>query len=223
MKKIIYLFLLTIFISGCTATYELKINNDLSVNETIIGLESEKFYNQFYDNKRKVADKVKSIFNEYINQNEYIISEVEEDSLYGLSISKHYANFKEYLEKSIIYIPYFNKLDIIDKNGKIIISLNDKIIDDSFSNRYVVDDGKISIIVPFKVTKHNADNYDMLTNKYTWNFDLTDRTKKNIYIEFDKNVLINHIYLYIVGIAFLILIIICLSVFIKKNIKRNKI
>lgn len=221
MKKLVYLLLILIFISGCTATYELTINDDLSIDETIIGLESENFYNQFYDSKRKVADKVKSIFNEYINQNEYVISDIEKDNLYGLSISKHYSNYKEYLEKSIAYIPYFNSLDIIEDNNKITISLKDKINDDSFSNRYIVNEGKISIIVPFKVIKHNADSYDRLTNKYTWNFDLTDKTKSNIYIEFDKKILVNNIYLYVIGLSIALLIAFILLIYFIKKRKRN--
>ena len=40
IKKILIILFLVIMISGCKVTYELKINNDLSVNEKVVASEN---------------------------------------------------------------------------------------------------------------------------------------------------------------------------------------
>ena len=82
---------------------------------------------------------------------------------------------------------------------------------------------KISIIVPFKVLKHNADKYNSLENKYTWNFDLTNNTKSNIYIEFDTNEISQNYYIYLVVSFLCIIILLFILIFLKKHKGRNKV
>lgn len=74
---------------GCSSNYELKINDDLSVEESIIGLEEEKFYSLFNSSKSDVINSVISPQREYLNNQKYNFEEIEKDGLYGASASKN--------------------------------------------------------------------------------------------------------------------------------------
>lgn len=228
MKKIFCFLILCFIVAGCQASYELKINDDLTVNETIIGLENEEFYELFRSPKSNVIDMVLAPYRDYIKTFSYRYSEVVDSEMYGAKIEKKYSSLQDFGDKFSFYIPYFEdfKLDVSD-DGKVHLSLSNKIINDSFSNRYIIDKGTISIIVPFKVISHNADSYDAALSKYTWNFDLTDKTKSNIDIVFDtKYVEENNLILIVLLSSFILLIITFIIIFLifkKKNKNCNDI
>lgn len=224
MKKIIYLIIISIIISGCQAKYELRINKNLTVDETLVALEDDDFYNMFQISKKELVNSILNSDNMYFSRNYYQISEIDDENLYGVKIEKTYNDLKDFASEFNFYRPYFESFSCdINDNGVINISLSNKKIDEIFSNRYIIDQGEISIIVPFKVLKHNADKYDIKNNKYTWNFDLTSKTKNNIYIEFDTNEIAhNSFYRYILLFCCIILFLIFIF-FMKKSFKRNKI
>ena len=62
--------------------------------------------------------------------------------------------------------------------------------------RYVIDEGTVNIIVPFKVLEHNADDVDLSNNKYTWY--VNSSNDKTIYIKLDSNKKANNWDLYII-------------------------
>ena len=225
MKKIFCLIIFAFVFSGCTARYELVINDDLSFYEKIIGLEGDKFYNLFHSSKGDVANSVMSPYRSYILEQNYSINEVNEDNLYGLSLEKKYLDYVDYSNNFKDYVPYYKFFNISEDNGIFTISLNNKIIDDNFSNRYIIDDGEIIITLPFKVIDENADKYDSKTNSYIWNFNLSD--DNDIYIKFDSSSKESNKYSNIIVIVLLLLIIIfCFALFIfyrKKSLNKDNI
>lgn len=198
MKKLV-LFLIILFgCFGCTAKYELKFNKDLSVDESVIGLENVDFYSKFDSSKSEVIDLVLAPYRSYLYNYTFQIDEYSEGDQFGAKALRHFNNIDDYYNNFDFYKAYFKNFSLTNSDGIISISLTDKITDDSFSNRFIIDDGEISIVVPFEVVKHNADRVDEKNHKYTWKFDLTDSTKKNILIEFDSNKIAktsNHDYL----------------------------
>lgn len=209
MKKILYLIIILLTISGCTARYQLKINEDLTVEEVIVGLEDDSFYDNYYNSKKsRVVDFVMATKIDYLKSENYKIEKKYEDLLYGATVSKTYNSLDEYSKNSIAYKQLYNSLVINKDNDIIEISLSEKLPKNGQSNdRYVIDEGKIEIIVPFKVVEHNADEYDKDTNKYIWN--VNSSNDKNIYIKFDsskKDNKNNYDIIFVIGLGFIIIL-----------------
>lgn len=228
MKKIVLFFLAIIFISGCKARYQLKINEDLTVEETIVGLEDESFYNNYYNSKKsRVVDFVMSTKIDYLKSENYKIEKKYEDIMYGATVSKIFNSLDEYSEKSIAYKQFYNSLIINKDNGIVEISLNEKLPKNSQdNNRYFVDEGEIELIIPFKVIEHNADKYDKDTKKYTWN--VNSSNDKTIYIKFDSKKKIktsNYDIIFISGLGLIVILAIYLVVkkYQKSQLEKDKI
>lgn len=115
-------------------------------------------------------------------------------------------------------------MDILDSDEYISITVKDLIKNPSSITRLYIDDGVISITLPFEVVDNNADKVDIIHNKYTWNFDLKD--DKTIFIKFNKNKkAFRYDYLIFFGGGFLIvlLLIIIFKVIISRVNNINKI
>lgn len=185
MKKIYIVLFIILICCGCTAKYDLKINKDLSVSESITGLENDKFYNYFSVPKSKVIDLTVAPYRSYLEVQKYSRNEFSENSLYGATFSKKYNSLDDYVKYSSIYRQYFDNLDIKNDNNIISISVDNPLgANANFSNRIIVDEGTISIVVPFKVLENNADKVDKRNNVYYWNFNSSKANK--IFIKFDS-------------------------------------
>ena len=223
MKKLFIIVLLSLCIA-CTGKYNLKINNDLSVEEKVTGLEDDNFYDGYYNSSRnRVVDFASSMFKEEINNKGYSFSIVSEGSLYGGQAKKNYANIDDYFSNSNVYEQYFENWDVKNNNGIITISLNKKKVGNGTGiDRAVVNDGTVSISLPFMVLSHNADRVN--GNIYTWNIDSYKGDK--IYIKFDSKKLSNssiNIVIPIVVFSIIVFIIILITVvFLKRKNNSNK-
>lgn len=184
MKKLI-LIVICLFCIGCEARYELTINRDLSVTEKMTGLETDTFYNQYpKSTKERVIGFMTETSDEYLNEVGYIKEIVTEDNLTGAMVSKDFSSLEEYFEKSQAYTQFYDKWEHNIKNGVVTLSLKNQLLRNEDSiERYVIDNCDVSITLPFKVNKNNADLIDESTNTYIWK--LNDSEGKDIYIQFD--------------------------------------
>lgn len=184
MKKIILIFI-CLFCIGCEARYELKINEDLSVNESITGLETEEFYSNYpKSTKERVISFMSETKDEYLNEIGYSKDIVTEGNLTGALFSKRFGSLKEYFTQSQAYKQFYDGWDYSINDGIVIIELNNQLLRNEDSiERYVIDNCDVSITLPFKVRRSNADSVNKKTNTYTWN--LNDKESKDIYIKFD--------------------------------------
>ena len=211
MKKIKILILICLFCVGCDAKYELNINDDLSVNENIVGLETDTFYNNYYkSSKERVIDFVSETKKEYLNEVGYSKEIVDIDNMTGAKFSKTFSNLEEYFEKSEAYTQFYENWDYNIKNGVVTIKLENQLLkNDNSLTRYAIDNCTISITLPFEVKKNNADVVDASTNTYTWRLNNVDA--KEIYIKFDTNKEANYkknnyiSYLLIIGISIFVI------------------
>lgn len=184
MKKIFVILFIILFCFGCRANYNLVINEDLSIDESVVGLEDENFYSVYSSSKSNVIKNVLYPINEFLISKGYNFNEVEQDSMYGASISNSYLDLDDFKNNSKVYLQFYNSFNFNNEKGIVTLSLNDKVIWDGVSlERFIVDDGKVSITLPFKVIEHNADSHN--DNTYTWNVNSTN--DKNILIKFDIN------------------------------------
>lgn len=186
MKKCILLFLLFICCFGCKARYNLVINDDLTVEETIVGLETEDFYDKYeYSTKESVVSFAMVSKESYLNKNNFNIKNIEEDSWYGAQATKKYNDIKDYFNKSKAYAQFYDGWNIDEYKGIITIKTTDWLHPnhDSLDRYYVTDGAIVTIKLPFRVIKNNADHYDRNNNEYSWDIS----KKKEIYLKFDSN------------------------------------
>lgn len=188
MKKLRFILLLLIILcTGCSVEYNLEINEDLSVNEEVVALEDQSFYDQYYKSTiSRVIDLVMSRNKDYLEQNNYIVEKII-DKKSGVNIKNTFSNLNEYYNTSKFDTQLFSefKYDKIEN----IVELSAKglmIKETDLIERYLIDDAKINIKLPFKVIDTNADSYDYTTNTYSW--DITQDTEyKEVYLKFNTN------------------------------------
>lgn len=226
MKKHFLILLVITLCFGCTANYKLKINKDLTVEENITGLENDEFFNKYYKStKSHVVDFVMATKEDYLKEHKYSIKETSQNDLYGAIVSKTYSSIEDYYSNSKAYLQYYNSFNINNENDIITISLKDKLPQNGNSpDRYMVDNGTVSITLPFEVIDNNADKYDKKKNTYTWNVDSSN--DKEIFIKFDSNKLLSEKFNFIYPIIFIFIAFVALFLilfFVKKNKRRNQV
>lgn len=229
MKKVL-LLIGVLFLSGCSVKYNLKINNDLTINESVIAKE----------NKNELKTRTGLDENESINRlyslfkrdglNTKISSKIDNDDVTSTirgshnSIEEYAKNFTSDLYKEVN----------VERDGDIVtLTINQTTPLVSTGRQILVyDEVDINIEVPFKVIEHNADS--VKKNVYTWNL-VRDKETKNIMIKYEENTVkdsfklsfgnnsFNVKYSFIaVGVIILIGLIIALIVFIN-NKKNNRV
>ena len=229
IKKILIILFLIIIISGCRVSYEVKVNEDLSVNEKVTASEN--------------TDRMKSRTNLDINQSvSYLykiyktenmaddkFSIISADSTTSATVNNSYKDIKEYSDNFKTDI--FKENIDCEKNNHIKLEFNQSgLIDSKASNRYVYDQIDVTFEIPFEVINHNADSVH--GNKYSWIIRADEAEYKKILIEFngekpkntatikfgDQMFHIGYEYLFIVGAVIVVgILIVVIYVKNKKN------
>lgn len=186
-KKIYLLFIgLLILCSGCSAEYTLTVHDDLSVTEYFTAIEDAEFYNSYKGSSaQKVIGFILEPNREYFNSNSYQVEQIINQKKAGIKATKDFRNLGELKEKSKVPNQISDNWDYIDNGDTITLSLKGFLNQDTQDQdgRYVIDEAKIKIIIPFEVMEHNADS--VKDNTYTWNLD-TKTDEKEIKITFNK-------------------------------------
>lgn len=198
--KILVLTISLILLSGCTNQYNLEIKEDLSISEKIIIMESK----AVYESPANQLEMAKESFNAgmQINDKEkiYYYEFFENKDNYGIEIVKDYANFNEYLSKSLAYKKVYDDLSYIVNGDTIILSTIGNFKTENFTTgssenateeekdgiaQLIPKDCYFSIKLPFNVIYHNADKVDKKENIYYWLIN-QDTIDKEINISFDS-------------------------------------
>ena len=228
--KLVIICFLILLTSGCTVDYNLKINEDLSVNETVQAKESTNRMNSKTNLKGDEA--VKYLYEMFKRDNEDInLSSKEENnetialaSTSHSSLEKYTSNFTSDIFKDVSVTR--------NKNELTLIAVQTKLIGKNELRNLVYDELNINIDVPFNVLENNADEKN--GNVYTWHVKESN-TPKTIKITFDikkkkdsaniniGNEVLNIKYEYI-GIGVIITLILGIIIFISiKNKKNNSV
>ena len=229
MKRLKYLFILfvVIVLTGCSVDYKLTINNDLSLNEEVKASE----FLGIIEKKTglKDEDSIDYMFSMYLkdlpNEKYYYNTE---SNITRATVTESYNSLDEFSNE--FNYDLFEPLKY--KKNKNIVSLSakqTKKLGNHYSGNLIYDEVSISLVIPFKVLKHNAD--EVKGNTYTWNIE-KDKALKTINVKFDtsrskngfsfkiknKKIKVNYGYI-VTGV---IVSIICLAiVFITVNNRRN--
>ena len=178
MKKVIkalVIFSFIIILTGCSGNYNLKINKDLSLNESL---------NLTIPNENDAYHKTLKIFQDNkVDKDKYKI--VIESNEVNIKYNEKYSSIEEYILYSKVYHQLFNKIQL-NKNRDYVDIYTKEFINQNKNNIYGnnltnLDYIQVKIENPFKVKLTNADSIN--ENEYTWNITNED-TEKLIYMQF---------------------------------------
>lgn len=192
IKKLSISLLSIMILSGCTAEYNLNINKDLLVDESITIKES---IFKVRKQELNVDFFVDSNIERYSSNKDYSLYVYEKkiDSSHASVIaSTTYLDFLSYKKDSVIINELFSAFNILNDNNiykfgykaKPKEDINIFVDDELYSSLF--EDLKVNIKLPFRVISSNADSVDINSGVYTWKY-TKDGNIKDINIEFDVN------------------------------------
>jgi hypothetical protein len=201
--KIVLLLLIVLLISGCSGTYNLKINDNLTVEENlIITLENE------VDNYDKIDNLINS---EVGNKKDYSIS--KDGNNLNVSYKKKYDTIEEYLLDSILYKQIFNSISYNSDDNEISLGARNilNLSTSDLNNSYDLKILQINVQTPLEVIDENAD----FVNENTYSWTINDKTQeKDMYLVFNKEkfvlnrgtiILISALGLVVIGLIIIII------------------
>lgn len=186
MKKWL-LALILVLLTGCSVNYNVMINDDFSVNEKAIIQLDDDFYEQYYRTTRKnVLTELLDGYSSILNENNYTYN-ISDDKNPFITLEKKHASVEDFINNSILFNDYFDKINYNKNDNKLIINTegfnpNDRDNPDRFNI------SELSIIIKpsFKITKHNAKEFNEEENSLTYVLNNED-DNFNILLELDIN------------------------------------
>ena len=178
--KIIILLFLIFITAGCSGNYNLKINNDLSIEEN---LELSIINNgDMYQRTIDIFEK------NNIDNDKYDVS-INENNI-KINYNDKFSSIEDYILNSKVYSQLFSKIEYNKTNKFIDIYTNEDIKlknDNTLLNGTNLTDFdviQVNITNPFKVSITNAEIVN--DNTYTWSITKDNNTKK-IQMQFKPN------------------------------------
>lgn len=187
MKKIILVFIV-LLLSGCSLDYELEVNKDLSLIETINIIEPKSNISAYlFDVEGYVNENVEYFSSQQENNRYNIYNGSNETRAIGTATA-NYKNFDDYCEINTLKDNFFSHCEIDEQGSIITINLVSALSNDYFLSTDMVEalfsNAYFKIVVPYKVTYNNADSVDLEKSIYTWKY-TADNHLKDISITFD--------------------------------------
>lgn len=170
--KIFIIGILLILVTGCSGNYNLKINDDMSIDEELY---------LTIDNTNNAYTKTLKIFKENnIPEKDYEV--VLSDNKVRITYNKKYDSMEEYILDSKVYHEFIDEIQFNKSNDYIDLYVNQKLklsndnIKSNGTNLVDLDVLQINIENPFSVNYTNAEIVN--DNVYTWTIKKGDIEKK---------------------------------------------
>lgn len=173
-KKIKYIVIsvLLLLVTGCSGNYNVKINEDMSVNEELY---------LTIENKEGLYKKTLKIFNDNnVKEKDYEV--VLSDDNLKITYNASYNSIEEYILNSKVYHQLIDNIELNKSNNYVDLYVNEKL---KLSNSNMKQNGtnltdldvlQVNIENPFEV---NFSNAELVTdNVYTWTIKNGDIEKK---------------------------------------------
>lgn len=178
--KVLFVFLTILLLSGCTGVYNIKIDENQMVEESVeFNLEKQE----------ETYDRIRQLFSNYdLDEEDYTITETN-DSV-KVVYTKDYMNIEDFIVNSVLYkelygdIKYTNDGSVVEFNGNAKLVTNTPLGDYDLVNNYDIPILKINLEVANDVISHNADEVN--DKLYTWSID-KDTTDKTISLKFSSD------------------------------------
>lgn len=201
MKKYL-LFIVSLFLlTGCSVKYNLVINENGKVDETVIFSEKDEVIKQYNSN---VNNGIKDIANFYFSGENNINPEIIIDttninnkksngtSNYGLS--RTFSSINEY-GSGLFFNYYFKNSSIESQNSNYVIFASGfnwdsvKNLSNDYKYKFNVDKITIAIKLPYTVIENNATRINKDENIYYWVFTNDNYKNINMKLVYSKNTL----------------------------------
>ena len=213
-KKIL-LLILVLLLTGCSGSYTIKVNDDLTIKESL---------NVTLENRDGLYDKAKKLFDENeIDEEKYEITQSSDKLM--IKYTEDYSSFLSYIIDSKLYKQLYKDKDFDQDKSSISFAANSKFKLDSNNSSNIINDYNISLFqiildTPFDVKYNNAD--EVYNNKYTWNLN-SSTTEKEINFTM-SNTYTSSNYIYIIVIILISMIVIGFVIyFLSKFIRQKRI
>lgn len=214
--KILFLIICIIFLTGCSGNYNLKINDDLSIDEELeLTVENS---NNAYNNTLKIFE------DNNIDKEKYNVSLSSNEV--NIKYNDSFESFEDYLMNSKVYHQMFDDIQYNRTKKYIDLYASDNI---KLKNEYTINNGsnltdfdviQVNITNPYKVSFSNAEIVN--NNTYTWSI-RNDDNEKLIQMQF-KTALDKVPYKpIIVGLLILIVSAILIFNFMRRYKNRNRV
>ena len=173
-KKIKYIVIsvLLLLVTGCSGNYNVKINEDMSVNEELY---------LTIENKEGLYQKTLKIFNDNnVKEKDYEV--VLSDDNLKITYNASYNSIEEYILNSKVYHQLIDNIELNKSNNYVDLYVNEKL---KLSNSNMKQNGtnltdldvlQVNIENPFSVNYTNAEIVN--DNVYTWTIKKGDIEKK---------------------------------------------
>ena len=157
-------------LTGCTASYTVTINEDLTVSEEAKLAGTDDFYATYYKSTKKNVLKTQiDSYKDILDENNYQYELIEEEMPYVL-VKKNFSSVNEYINSTLLFNDYFDEVKYTE-NGDIkrieTVGFNEN--NPENPDRFDIKELEIAIKCPFKVKDNNASRVDKKTNTYYYN------------------------------------------------------
>lgn len=187
-KKIIFLLILMLFVSGCKVRCNINVSPDGSVIEKINITELKNSeYSSDFDYSKYIDEEI-DYYMALIIYGNYNYKKINDNNSFGVEFNNSYDNICSYFQDTLFNQYFYRHINCEDNDDYIVI-VNDtpfleKHDDEDYSNPIDLNDIKLSISLPIKATENNADY--VKDNVYTWEFDENTSSDKSIYLKINK-------------------------------------
>lgn len=188
MKKLkLFILLICIFLlCGCTIQYDITIDEQLGMEESMVISEKSEFYQDYlFSTPKEVSEMILGVYQEELDSLNYQYS-IEATG--KTTLTNHYNSYLTYVNDNRIFNQFFEKI-LSSENGNIITIYNEGEFypyTEGNPNYFQVEEININVKLPFKVLENNADKVDKKNNIYTWT--ITKETEnKTFLLKFDKS------------------------------------
>ena len=214
MKKIIFMLIVLLFLTGCTANYELQINNN-KIKEKLTVLETNL---ELVDIENDSGWTIRDSFESLLSKDEfgvknYTIKSLNNDEQLGIEYNSQKLESLE--NANVLNLCYTNPTITVDKNIVKIKTGDNFECYDLYENLESV---KVTFKTNHKVISTNADSKQ--GNKYIWN--ITEEGNKNIEITYDSSKTTFNIVVYVCIFAAIIILVVLGYIIFRKIYKKNK-
>lgn len=229
MKKILFLIICILMITGCKVEYNLVINDKINIEEKVSMTGTEEFFANYYkSSKLNIVNMMLDEENqELLSSNNYEYQIIKASTPYVLA-TKKYHNINDYANNSIFIKPYFKDVNVLENNGIVTLYINNYMpVSSDEIERFYLSGCLINIKLDYQVIENNAMKYDEKTNTYSWyineetedlNIRLTYDTNK-VYEQKEEKVIDYNLILWTLLILFVIIVV--LYIVNKKKYRQN--
>lgn len=222
MKKFLLIFLV-LFLTGCTAQYDLTINAENIVEDVTVSLPKEILERDMltpYLSSNNNLVYPGSEFNDV-----YSTSLDEDNNNYYLSYN--YTHDYDKFSQSLFLNRCYENVSVVNNDNQIVLSTSDtfmclNMMDDGF----YLDSADIRIQTDMEVVNNNADK--VVGNTYIWNIDSDNYNNKSINIQIKKPVNVMEVvsdnetfYLMLFIVIAILVVALLVYVFVRSKAKRN--